>query len=77
MAKLKLGPITDDKPVRLTVELPANLHRDLVAYGEAIGREAGTDAIKAGKLIGPIIAKFIASDRAFTRAQRLPSTREP
>jgi hypothetical protein len=29
MAKLKLGPIADDKPVKVTVELPAGLHRDL------------------------------------------------
>lgn len=32
MTKLKLGPISDDKPVKLTVELPAELHRDLIAY---------------------------------------------
>ena len=30
MAKLKLGTIADDKPVKLTVELPAAIHRDLV-----------------------------------------------
>ena len=29
MAKLKLGPIADDKPVKVTLELPAGLHRDL------------------------------------------------
>jgi hypothetical protein len=34
MAKLKLGPIADDKPVKITVELPASLHRDLTAYAE-------------------------------------------
>jgi hypothetical protein len=33
LAKLKLGAIADDKPVKLTVELAATLHRDLVAYG--------------------------------------------
>jgi hypothetical protein len=32
MEKLKLGAIADDKPVKLTVELPANAHRDLLAY---------------------------------------------
>ena len=42
MAKLKLGAIADDKPVKLTIELPAALHRDLVAYAEALGRETGT-----------------------------------
>ena len=31
MTKLKLGPLEDDKPVKLTVELPAVTHRDLVA----------------------------------------------
>ena len=32
MTKLKLGPIADDKPIRITVELPAALHRDPVSY---------------------------------------------
>jgi len=41
MTKLKLGPIPDDKPVNLTVELPTQLHRDLIAYGEILGQEAG------------------------------------
>ena len=27
MTKLKLGPLPDDKPVKVTVELPAPLHR--------------------------------------------------
>ena len=41
MAKLKLGPIADDRPVKLTIELPAAVHRDLVAYAEVLGRETG------------------------------------
>ena len=36
MAKLKLGAITDDKSVKLTVELPAAVHRDLLAYAEVL-----------------------------------------
>lgn len=32
MAKLKLGTIADDKSVKVTVELPAAVHRDLLAY---------------------------------------------
>ncbi len=32
MTKLKLGPLADDKPVKMSVELPAAVHRDLVAY---------------------------------------------
>ena len=36
MAKLKLGAIEDDKPVRVTIDLPAALHRDLAAYAQAL-----------------------------------------
>ena len=43
MAKLKLGAIADDKPVKLTVELPAALHRDLVAYAQALARETARE----------------------------------
>lgn len=31
MTKLKLGPLRDDKPVEVRLELPIPLHRDLVA----------------------------------------------
>ena len=41
MAKLKLGAIADEKPVKLTVELPAAVHRDLLAYADALARETG------------------------------------
>ena len=30
MTKLRLSALLDDKPVKLTVELPAAVHRDLV-----------------------------------------------
>ncbi|MBA8910242.1 hypothetical protein HNQ95_006055 [Aminobacter ciceronei] len=29
MTKLKLGPIVDEKPVKVAVELPASLHREV------------------------------------------------
>jgi len=37
MGKLKLGAIADDKPVKLTVQFPAPLHRDLLAYAARTG----------------------------------------
>jgi hypothetical protein len=70
MAKLKLGTIPDDKPVRLTVELPAAVHRDLVAYGSALGRETDQGIVEPGKLIGPMLARFMATDRAFAKLRR-------
>lgn len=70
MAKLKLGTIPDDKPVKLTIELPAAIHRDLVAYGNALGREIGQGAVEPTKLIGPMLARFMATDRAFAKLRR-------
>ena len=70
MAKLKLGTILDDRPVRLTIELPAAIHRDLVAYGNALGRETGQSAVEPAKLIGPMLARFMATDRAFAKVRR-------
>ncbi|WP_375429636.1 DUF2274 domain-containing protein [uncultured Sphingomonas sp.] len=69
MSKLKLGPFADDKPVRLTVELPAATHRDLVAYAEVLGREGGR-VVEPGRLIAPMLARFMATDRAFAKARR-------
>jgi len=70
MTKLKLGPIADDKPVKLTVDLPATLHRDLVAYGEILGCEAGQPPTPPARLIVPMLERFIATDRGFAKARR-------
>ena len=74
MTKLKLGTIPDDKPVKLTIELPAVIHRDLVAYGNALGRETGQGAVEPAKLIGPMLVRFMATDRAFAKLRRTEST---
>jgi Protein of unknown function (DUF2274) len=42
MSKLKLDAIEDDKPVRLAIDLPAPVHRDLVVYAEALGQATGS-----------------------------------
>ena len=76
MAKLKLGAIPDDKPVKLTIELPAPVHRDLVAYGEILGRETGQGAIEPARLIGPMLDRFMATDRAFAKLRRTLSRGE-
>ena len=70
MSKLKLGPLADDKPVKLSLELPAALHRDLVAYAEALARETGQPAADPVRLIVPMLERFIATDRGFAKARR-------
>jgi hypothetical protein len=75
MAKLKLGAITDDKSVKLTVELPAAVHRDLLAYAEVLARETGQSISDPGKLIAPMMKRFMATDRAFVKARRATQAR--
>lgn len=70
MAKLKLGSILDDKPVKLAVELPAAVHRDLLAYAEALARQTGQPAADPSKLVGPMLARFMTTDRAFAKGRR-------
>lgn len=70
MAKLKLGPIADDKPVKVTLELPADLHRDLAAYAEVLARDTGQPAADPTRLIAPMLERFMATDRAFAKARR-------
>lgn len=72
MTKLKLGPLVEDKPVKVTVELPAPLHGDLLAYAEVLARESGQPAANPVRLIVPMLERFISTDRGFAKAQRLP-----
>lgn len=74
MAKLKLGPIANDKPVKVTVELPASLHRDLIAYADILGHEAGQPPADPVRLIVPMLERFIATDREFAKARRTISS---
>ena len=70
MAKLKLGPLPDDKPVKISIELPAKLHRDLVDYAEILGRQSGQTIEEPARLIVPMLERFIATDRGFAKARR-------
>lgn len=70
MAQLKLGTIDNDRPVKVTHELPASVHRDLVNYAEALARESGQPISDPVKLIAPMVARFMATDRAFAKVRR-------
>lgn len=69
MTKLKLGAIIEEKPVRMTVELPGPLHRDLLAYAAILSEATGTTPLPVEKLVPPMLARFVATDRAFIRAR--------
>ncbi|MEO9336724.1 DUF2274 domain-containing protein [Mesorhizobium sp. SB112] len=70
MTKLKLGPITEDKPVKVALDLPAALYRDLVAYADALARETGQAAADPKKLVVPMLERFITTDRGFAKVRR-------
>ncbi len=70
MIKLKLGALANDKPVKISVELPATVHRDLIAYAEVLGRSTGQTVSDPTKLIAPMVERFMATDRAFAKARR-------
>lgn len=69
MKKLKLGALDDDKPVKVTVELPAAIHRELLAYAETLTQETGRPVSDPVKLISPMIERFMATDRVFARTR--------
>lgn len=69
MTKLKLGPLADDRPVKLTVEVSAAVHRDLQAYAAALAAETGQPAVTPEKLVAPMLARFMDTDRGFRRGR--------
>ena len=68
MAKLKLGVISDDKPVKVTIEIAASVYQDLAAYADVLGRQTGQTISEPTKLIVPMLIRFMNTDRAFKRA---------
>lgn len=71
MTKLKLGDLGQDKPVRLTIELPASIHRDLEDYGRVLAQATGAaQPIAPVRLIAPMLERFMATDRGFSKARR-------
>ncbi|SNT08524.1 DUF2274 domain-containing protein [Sphingopyxis indica] len=71
MTKLRLGPVADEKPVKLTLELSGRLYRELSDYAAAHASETGlAKPLPPERIAPPIIDRFIASDRAFGKWRR-------
>jgi hypothetical protein len=69
MAKLRIAGLTEEKPVKVAVELHASVHRDLVA--EILGQQSAHPISDPIKLIAPMLARFMATDRAFVRSRKV------
>lgn len=71
MSKLRLGPIADDKSVKLSIELPGALHRELIAYAAIHAKVTGLgEPLPPEKIAVPMIERFIANDRGFATERR-------
>lgn len=71
MTKLRLGPIAEDRPVKLTIELPGALLRALHVYAKAHARETQMpEPLPPERLIVPMVECFIEGDRAFRKHRR-------
>ena len=65
--KLKITARPDEKPVKLTVEIPASAHRDLLTYAELVASQSSHDVVDPGRLVVEMIKGFMAADRTFLK----------
>jgi hypothetical protein len=77
MNKLRLGPILDEKPVKITIELPAMLHHSLTQYAQILARETGSSAIDPSKLVAPMLDRFMKGDKVFLKSMKQKVTKNP
>jgi hypothetical protein len=74
MNKLKLGHVETDKPIRVSLKLPAPVYRSVLQYAELLSKSTGQQPLEAAKLIPAMIESFINSDRGFTKLRRESSS---
>jgi hypothetical protein len=70
MTKLKIDAVLDQKTVKISIELPPDIDRDLRAYAELMKRESGHSIADPTKLIAPMLKRFMATDRSFRKFRR-------
>lgn len=70
MTRLKLADLADEKPVRITVELSARLHRDLLAYAIAVNGSDAKGAPPIERIVPPMLDRFVSSDREFAKVRK-------
>jgi hypothetical protein len=68
MSRLRLGPVVEEKPVKITIELPGPLFAKLGEYAEVHAKETGLAApLAVERLVAPMLERFMATDRGFAR----------
>lgn len=70
MNALRLGSIPDDKPVKLTIDVPPDVYRDLNLYADAHAAASGQASPGVAKLLVPMLVQFMSDDREFAKVKR-------
>jgi hypothetical protein len=70
MAKLRLGSIETDKPVKVSIRLPAPVYRNLLAYARALASGTDQQPLQPDKIIPAMVEQFMATDRGFAKVRR-------
>lgn len=70
MTRLSLADIADEKPVRMSIEIPARLHRELLAYCAALGAGQSAGVPPPERVIPAMIERFISTDRSYARQRK-------
>jgi hypothetical protein len=70
MSKLRLGIVESDKPVRVSIKVPAPVYRNLLAYADALAAATKQDPPRPEKIIPAMIEQFMATDRGFAKFRR-------
>ncbi|WP_017670748.1 DUF2274 domain-containing protein [Blastomonas sp. AAP53] len=70
MTRLSLADIADEKPVRLNIEIPARLHRELLDYCAALGAGQTAGLPPPERVVPVMIERFIATDRSYSRQKK-------
>lgn len=68
--KLKITELPDAKPVKITVELPAAVHQDLLTYAELLASQPGHQAQDPARLLVAMGKLFMETDRAFAKLKK-------
>ena len=70
MSKLRLGIVESDKPVRVTIKVPAPVYRNLLAYADALAAATRQEPLNPDKIIPAMVEQFMATDRGFAKFRR-------
>jgi hypothetical protein len=75
MTELRLSRLPDRNPVKITINLPPDLHQELNDYGDLYSARYQQEE-PLTELIPAMLRGFLESDRAFVRARASKSKKQ-